>query len=221
MTDALPVQPILATTRLMLHPLSHADAAGLHPVFADPEVMRFVDYPASRDIADTMRRIELWMVPLPEWHATWTVRVAATDAVIGMVNFHHREAWNRRAEIGFLLARPFWGQGLMREALSALVAHCFEALDMNRLEATILPENLDAIRLALRLGFRCEGPVLRERLLVGGQFRDVALYAMLRREWLAASGPPGAAPPTSPAGDEIVADSEGAALGTGLASMPS
>lgn len=225
MTDAIPVQPaplqpILATTRLLLRPMSDADAVGLHPVFADPDVMRFVDYPVSRDIGDTVRRIELWTIPLPEWHGTWTVRLAATDAIIGIVNFHHRETWNRRAEIGFVLARPYWGQGLMQEAMAALIAHCFNTLDMNRLEATIVPDNLGAIRLVLRLGFRCEGPILRERLLVGGQFRDVALYAMLKREWLAACGLPNGAPPTSPAGDEIIADPTGAP-GTNLVSMPS
>lgn len=177
-------QPILTTPRLTLAPIAAADAAALHPIFADPDIMRYVDYPASREPGDTIRRIEQWMIHLPEWHATWTVRLDGT--AIGIVNFHHREVWNRRAEIGFVLGRPQWHHGLMREAVGALIAHCFETLGMNRLEATIDPDNYPAIRLVQHLGFRCEGPLLRERLCVAGRFRDVALYGLLMRDWSAA-----------------------------------
>lgn len=181
-------QPILTTPRLTLAPIAQADAAALHPIFADPDIMRYVDYPASRDLGDTIRRIEQWTIPLPEWHATWTVRLDGIP--IGIVNFHHREVWNRRAEIGFVLGRAHWHRGLMREAVGALIGYCFETLGMHRLEATIDPDNHPAIRLALHFGFRCEAAYLRERLCVAGRFRDVALYGLLQPEWRAGRGTP-------------------------------
>jgi RimJ/RimL family protein N-acetyltransferase len=190
-------QPVLLTPRLSLVPIAPSDAAALHPTFADPDIMRYVDYPASRELADTVRRIEQWIIPLPEWHATWTLRLNATGAAIGIANFHHREIWNRRAEIGYVLGRAHWRQGLMREALGALIDYCFQALDMNRLEATIDPDNHPATRLATQLGFRCEGARLRERLLVAGRYRDVALYGLLRRDWRA-----GPARALAPAGSD-------------------
>jgi RimJ/RimL family protein N-acetyltransferase len=175
-------QPLLMTARLVLAPVAMTDAPALHPFLADPDVMRHVDYPASAALDETIRRIEQWIIPLPEWHATWTVRSNVTAGVIGIVNFHHREVWNRRAEIGYLLGRPFWGQGLMREAVGALIAHCFDTLDMHRLEATIDPDNHAAIRLATHHGFCREASVLRDRLFVAGRFRDVALYGLLKRD---------------------------------------
>ena len=65
--------------------------------------------------------------------------------------------------------------------MRSLVASRFKDLDTHRVEATIQPENVASIRLAERLGFRWEG-VLRDRLLVDGSYRTVAMYALLANE---------------------------------------
>jgi RimJ/RimL family protein N-acetyltransferase len=186
----MPAHPLLESDRLLLRPISDADADDLHVVFSDPDVMRYLDFPRCPDIETTRRRIEIWMIPMPEWHATWTVRLKGTGAVVGMVTYHHREMWNRRAEIGFIGAKPYWGRGLMSEALHALIAYCVEVLCIHRLEATVSPENPAAIRLVERMGFRREGGPLRDRILVGTTFRDLALYGLLDHEWLAVSREP-------------------------------
>jgi RimJ/RimL family protein N-acetyltransferase len=68
-------------------------------------------------------------------------------APVGFVNYHHREDWNRRLELGFMLGRPFWGRGLMAEALAALIHHSLGGLGMIRIEATVQPDNLRATAL--------------------------------------------------------------------------
>jgi RimJ/RimL family protein N-acetyltransferase len=70
----------------------------------------------------------------------------------------------------------------MAEALPALVAHAFGALDLNRLEADIDPRNTASARVLERLGFRREG-LLRERWIVNGEKSDSAIYGLLRAEW--------------------------------------
>jgi ribosomal-protein-alanine N-acetyltransferase len=70
----------------------------------------------------------------------------------------------------------------MSEAVQTFVAYCFKNLDTQRAEAMIQPENVASIRLAERLGFRREG-VLRDRRLVDGSYRTVAMYALLANEF--------------------------------------
>ncbi|MDO9353805.1 MAG: GNAT family protein, partial [Solirubrobacteraceae bacterium] len=91
----------------------------------------------------------------------------------------------RRAELGYALARQAWGGGYMHEALQALVAHAFEALQLHRLEADIDPRNAASARSLERLGFVREG-LLRERWIVDGEVSDSALYGLLAPEWRAA-----------------------------------
>src|SRR5262249_3835810 len=104
------------------------------------------------------------------------------DHCIGLVNYHHREARNRRLEVGYILAPLRWRQGLMTEAMTAFLRYCFEALDTHRIEALIEPENVASIGLARRLGFRREGGLLRDRIVVDNRFRSLSMYALLEED---------------------------------------
>src|SRR5207342_2957380 len=59
-------------------------------------------------------------------------------------------------EVAYLLARPFWGQGLATEAASAIVRHAFDRLGYSRLVCLIDPANAPSIRVAERIGMRLE-----------------------------------------------------------------
>jgi [ribosomal protein S5]-alanine N-acetyltransferase len=183
LSDAKPVCPVLKTDRLRLRPMLGSDAASLHALFGDTETMRYMDHPVSRGIGDTTSKVQCLTIALPEWHHAWVVLQKDSETPIGMVNYHHRESWNRRLEIGFILARPYWRQGLMSEALGALLAYCFDDLAIHRIEMTIDPQNQASIRCAERMGFRCEGGPLRDRAFVAGEYRDLMMYALLRNEW--------------------------------------
>ncbi|MBL8671658.1 MAG: GNAT family N-acetyltransferase [Alphaproteobacteria bacterium] len=178
-----PPAPVLETERLVLRPLAPADADGLHEAYGDAQAMRFWDFPASADVAETALRIARSLDATPWVHACWAIVPKGTDRCRGMVNYHSRQAWNRRLEIGYILARPLWRQGLMREALGAFVGHCFAGLGAHRIEATIEPGNVASAALALQLGFRCEGGPMRDRLLVAGKFRSLMMYGLIEDEW--------------------------------------
>jgi [ribosomal protein S5]-alanine N-acetyltransferase len=179
-----PKHPPLETARLLLRPIALADAEALYEVFRDPETMRFMDCLVSQKVDDTRGVIERWMFVFPDWHATWAIVLKETGTLIGMINYHHRDPWNRHLEVGYALARQHWRKGLTSEALSAVLDYCFAKLGSNRAEATIHPENIAAIRLAERAGFCCEGGPLRQRKLVAGEYRDVMIYGLLLQDWL-------------------------------------
>jgi ribosomal-protein-alanine N-acetyltransferase len=168
---------------LRLRPIAEADVHFLHAAFSDPETMRFMDFPPTRTIAESARYLAPHLFVLPDWHATWALECPANGAVIGFVNYHHRENWNQRLEIGFCLARPFWGLGLMREAVDALLSYCFTDLGVERVEATTNPQNAAAIAPIEGLGFLRESGVMRRRQKVGAEFRDLVMYALLRGDW--------------------------------------
>ncbi len=185
LASPLPTQTVIETPRLLLRPIALSDASGLHLVFSDPETMRYVDFPPCANLAETQKRIQLWTIPLPEWHATWTLAEKESGTPIGIVTYHHRESSNRHLEVGYVLGRSHWRQGLMREAMSGLIDYCFEALAMHRIEVTVCPDNVAAVRFTESLGFRREGGPLRDRSLVQGQYRDLLLYGLLERDWRA------------------------------------
>ena len=83
------------------------------------------------------------------------------------------------AQVGYWIGQDFARQGLMTEALAAVVHHAFTVLDLSRIEAACLPENVASRALLERSGFKYEG-VAQSYLQIGGRWRNHVLYANLR-----------------------------------------
>ena len=89
---------------------------------------------------------------------------------------------HRRSEIGYDLLPAYWGQGLMAEALHAILAFGFDQMELHSVEAQIDPPNLRSRRLLERLGFRQDG-LLRENFLFACTYSDTAIFTLLQREY--------------------------------------
>ena len=177
---AKPSCPELTTQRLRLRLFEARDVDGLHACFGDSEAMRYWNFPACQSKAETTRWVEiLARTTSPHSYQAWAVAEKRGDRCIGMVNYHHREAHNRRLEIGYILAPSHQRRGLMTEALQALVAYCFDELRTHRIEAMISPDNRASIRLVERLGFQGEGGPLRDYWRVGEEYRSVLVYGLI------------------------------------------
>jgi RimJ/RimL family protein N-acetyltransferase len=87
---------------------------------------------------------------------------------------------NRRCDIGYALGSRHWGQGIVTEALEAMIRYGFDVLGLNRIEADIDPRNIGSARVLEKLGFRKEG-FMPERWIVNGETADTAFYGLLRR----------------------------------------
>jgi ribosomal-protein-alanine N-acetyltransferase len=92
-----------------------------------------------------------------------------------------RRGPSQSAQVGYWIGPEFVRQGLMREALTAVVHHAFTVMDLSRIEAACLPENVASRALLKRAGFREEG-VAEGYLQIGGRWREHVLYAILRAD---------------------------------------
>jgi RimJ/RimL family protein N-acetyltransferase len=178
-------QLTLKTPRLLLRPLAPADADALFAIFSDPAVMRYWSTPPWTSIERAHQMIAYDLTALP---AGEQLRLGITlherDEIIGTCTLFDFHAQCRRAEIGYALGSPAWGNGYMHEALTALLDFGFMELDFNRVEADIDPRNLASGKCLERLGFQREG-LLRERWIVDGEISDTSLYGLLKRDWVA------------------------------------
>lgn len=178
-------QLTLTTPRLLLRPLTAADAQALFATFADPETARYWSTPPWTSIEEARKLIDMDMHALPagEYLRLGLERRDSGD-LIGMCSLFQWVRQCRRAELGYGMHRAHWGNGLMHEALSALLRHGFEQLDLNRVEADVDPRNAGSVRSLERLGFVKEG-LLRERWIVEGEVSDTGFYGLLRSDWQA------------------------------------
>lgn len=81
--------------------------------------------------------------------------------------------------LGYWIGAPFARQGYMAEAIGAVVAHAFGAMDLSRIEAACLPENVASRGVLEKSGFKYEG-VAQSYLQIHGRWRNHVLYSILR-----------------------------------------
>ena len=176
---------IITTGRLILRPPQASDADALFAMHSDPEIMRYFSEPPWQDPARAVQQIADDAEAFgKEEFFRFAITLKASGEYLGSCTLFAVHRQTRRAEIGYALGRPYWGQGYMHEALTALLEYAFVERGLNRLEADIDPLNLGSANALVRLGFRQEG-LLPERWIVGGHVSDSALYGLLRREWQA------------------------------------
>lgn len=105
------------------------------------------------------------------------------DKVIGNLAFHNWYPMHRRSEMGYAMTAPeYKGLGYMREAIPPIVAFGFGAMNLNRMEAFIHPENMPSRRLVERAGFHQEG-WLHEHFNSEGIIGDSLVYGLLRKDY--------------------------------------
>lgn len=176
-------QPELETARLLLRAYRTEDAAALHAAFGDPVAMRYWDSPPTRSPEATARYLRFALSCRPLRYVVWIITRARDGEVLGMINYHNRVPGSRRMTLGWIMVPGHAGQGYMSEAARGVIGYCIARLHVNRFEAMIEPENAASRALAERLGFICESGVLRERMLVAGEYRNVLLYGLLARDF--------------------------------------
>ncbi|MGH1331477.1 MAG: GNAT family N-acetyltransferase [Paracoccaceae bacterium] len=83
--------------------------------------------------------------------------------------------------LGYWIGAAFARHGYMREAIEAVVHHAFEEMDLSRIEAACLPENIASRGVLEKSGFKYEG-VAQSYLQINGRWRNHVLYANLRSD---------------------------------------
>lgn len=173
----------VSSARVTVRPVAEADIDDLLETNGDPEVTRFLPYATWQSREDGLA----WLARMRALEDTGAARqlVVARNAdakAIGTILVFRFDAGSGRAELGYVLGRAHWGQGLMREALEAFCAHAFGAMSIRRLEAEVNPANEPSNAILRRIGFRLEG-TLRKRWVGKGGAYDTNFYGFLAEEW--------------------------------------
>lgn len=176
--------PVLRTQRLILRTASEQDVDDLFEAASDPEVARYTSWEPHTSPEVSRAVIGRWLQRYREGQvAPWAMEVAAEGKFIGACGFLSWSISPARAEIGYAISRHYWNQGLVTEAVREVLRFGFEAMRLNRIQATCEPGNTASARVLGKVGMSYEG-TLREYAYDKGAFHDLRMYAVLRREWV-------------------------------------
>lgn len=144
----------LETQRLLLRPFTEADAEDLYRYASDPEVGPRAGWAPHTSVEDS-RTVIREILSDPQ---NCAVVLRETGEVIGSVGVMREgrgttEIAADEAELGYWIGRPFWGQGLIPEAVRALLAYCFETLRCSAVWCGYYEGNAQSARVQEKCGF--------------------------------------------------------------------
>ena len=171
----------LKTERLRLRKAKSSDAEAIFRQYAqDPEVTRYVSWRAHKDLDETreyMRMCQLAWDIGKAFH--WVIERHEDREVIGMMIARvAAEKW----ELGYVLARAYWGRGYMTEAIKGLVAWALKQKGIYRIWGVCDIENIASARVMEKVGMQKEGTLRRWSVHpnLSAEPRDSYCYAIVK-----------------------------------------
>jgi [ribosomal protein S5]-alanine N-acetyltransferase len=105
--------------------------------------------------------------------------ICVDDIAVGGIGFVlHTDIERISAEIGYWLGEPFWGRGIVTEALTALTAYAIQTHNLRRVFAVPFAHNKGSARVLEKAGFQLEG-CMRNSAIKDGKVLDQLLYAFV------------------------------------------
>jgi ribosomal-protein-serine acetyltransferase len=180
--------PITIDQDLVLHPARPSDAPDLFSLIDQGrlylrEWLPFIDH--SFSASDTALYLRNVTAPGNLHDQVYTIR--HKGRVAGIIGYKEIDRINNKLEIGYWLGEHFQGKGIMLRSCKTLVDKAFTSMGMNRVQVRVAVGNDKSSRIPTQLGFTLEG-IMREGEWLRGQFVDLQVYSMLRREWPTVSG---------------------------------
>jgi ribosomal-protein-alanine N-acetyltransferase len=175
--------PQLETKKLFLREINHSDAKDLFKFLSDDEVMKNTDLTTHSTIHDSEKFIvHLKKSCKKKKSIWWGITTKDRNVIIGIVGFPYWIQKQFRAEVGAVLSKGYWSQGIMTEAVDAIIRFGFNEMELNRMEATLMLHNISSMKFLKKLGFQEEG-ILRECRFFKGQFHDVTIVSLLKKDF--------------------------------------
>ena len=173
----------LSTERLLLRKMEPRDAEDMFDYASRPEVTRFLLWREHPDLLYTRRYISYVI----GWYRAgdfFDYAVVHRDSghMIGTCGFARLDMKNRTGEIGYVINPRYCGRGYATEAARAVIAMGFSELELLRIEARYMENNLASARVMQKCGMTFEG-ILHSAMRIKDKQENIGIYAITQEDF--------------------------------------
>lgn len=171
---------VLEGERLLLKPLEPSDVTEAYCRWMnDPEVNRFLETRFQHHTQEDLRRYVAQKMDDPQV-IFWAILMKEENRHIGNIKLDSINPIHRTGVIGFLIGeKPYWGQGLITEAIRLVCDYAFGRLNLHKLTAGCYSTNIGSAKALQKAGFVQEG-LQREQFLLNDIYVDELLFGWVR-----------------------------------------
>lgn len=173
----------LKTKRLILRKLTPGVLKSIYENYSDDEQMRFLGLKLKDELVLEKEKYKKGLTTFKTSFVNFKLFDKETNVHIGNCGFHTWYVDHLRAEIGYdLVDDSFKQNGLMSEALQAIIPYGFNKMNLHRIEAFVGLENIPSLKLMDKFGFTKEG-LLRQHYRKNGTIEDSLVFSLLKSDY--------------------------------------
>lgn len=175
----------LETERLLLRQFCHSDADDMFKNWAnDPCVTEFLTWPPHENVEVTRNLLDNWISRYkePEYY-NWVIVLKEQNLLVGNISVVKTDKRIYSADIGYCMGKAWWGNGIMPEALRAVIVYLFDETEFNRIAAFHDSNNPESGRVMEKAGMKFEGTLRAAAINMHGIY-DKVCYSILRDDYI-------------------------------------
>lgn len=176
---------MLETERLILRPWEESDAADLFQYAKDPEVGPIAGWPVHTS-EENSRQIIRDVLSVPE---TYAIVLKETGQAVGSIGLKFGQATDMtdaqdECELGYWIGVPYWGQGLVPEAVKEILRYAFEGLAVKKVWCGYYDGNIKSKRVQEKCGFSYEWTTEDVEVPLMKETRIGHVNSLTRETWM-------------------------------------
>jgi len=183
MTPNLPdIFPVLHSDRLDFTQMRAMHASDILYIYGEKKLGEFENLKIRINEQEALEFIDRFQIRFNEKKGIrWAISIKGEEQVIGTIGFKGYIPLHK-AFVGYEIHPDFGGKGYATEALATAVGYAFDSLDLQRIEAEVMPGNLASEKVLAKNGFKREG-LLKRSMYWNGKYFDINLFALLQSDY--------------------------------------
>ncbi len=178
--------PYIETEDIIIRKMKKSDTDSLFAVCSNKDVFKYIPeflYAEDRELL----KVAIWKLGEYDFaERRWIIAGVCLpenpERVIGTAEMFEYDEDVNSVEIGYRLGEEFWGQGIAVKVVHAMTDYLFGEIGVNRIQATLLPENVRSKRVLQKSGFQKEGLLRQVSFWKGRGIVDLEIYSLLRSD---------------------------------------
>lgn len=175
--------PVLSTERLILCRICEDFAADMYEYSSDPDVTKYLTWSPHSSLRETERFISVLQKKYKDGSFNdWGLVYKENGKFIGTCGYTCFNYSENTAEVGYVLSKNYWGQGLAAEALKAVMRFGFDTFNLDGYIAKHMEGNDASGRVMQKCGMKLDG-IYRHSMFIKGEFKNIVVYKITRSEF--------------------------------------
>ena len=170
----------IETLRLILRKFEESDTEDMYYNWAsDPEVCKYLAWGPHANINITRQRVKSWSEDTNDDTYNWAIFLKRVGMVIGSITVVNSDKQKKSCEIGYCIGKDYWGEGLVTEALRAVMHYLFFEIGYQRIEAKHDIQNVASGRVMQKVGMQFEKIIQNASMRRDRSYCDYVVYSKL------------------------------------------